>query len=295
MIQLNYNNPQQTSITHLTAVQQAITNQPSFRRQVEEANRRWHNKTGSQAATEAFADVKLVLSERCSGKQICVYCEHNEATDIEHIFPKRLYPEKAFTWTNYVLACCNCNTHYKREHFKIFNPVGSLTVEDITPQRDVFTQPVNDDALFINQRNEDPMRLLELDLLYGSYLFIECQPHGTRAFEKAKYTKDLLGLNERADLVRQRKAAHKFYFSELRKYVDVKNATNFTQLIDAFDSDVIVIDLTALFATEKQRALDVIKNDILSHSHPTVWNELKRQRSKLPKTNILFSQAPELL
>lgn len=229
----------------------------------------------------------------CSGVQICVYCEHNEATDIEHIYPKRLYPEKAFTWDNYVFACGRCNTHYKGENFKIFSPIGSATVQDITPQVDVYNIPSNDDAVFIHQRNEDPMALLELDILNQQYIFSERYADG-RNYEKAKYTKEILGLNERADLVRQRKAAHRWYFSELSKYVAVKNAVDFNSLILAAKGEII-IDTTSVFAIEKQRSLDSIKDDIISHSHPTVWKELIRQRDQLPQTNVLINQAIEIL
>lgn len=293
MIQLISRDLQPASVTHLATVQTEINNEITFEAKAKKAKAKWTGKTGSAAAQLAFTDVKTVLANMCSGVQICVYCEHNEATDIEHIYPKRLYPEKAFTWANYVFACGRCNTHYKGENFKIFNPAGSATIQDITPQLNVYTIPSNNDAVFINQRREDPMALLELDILNQQYIFSEKFPNG-RDYEKAKYTKDLLGLNERADLVRQRKAAHRWYFSELNKYVAIKNAADFNSLTLAARGEII-IDITSEFATEKQRAIDSIKDDILSHSHPTVWKELIRQREQLPQTNILINQAVEIL
>lgn len=38
-----------------------------------------------------------------------------------------------------------------------------------------------------------------------------------------------------------------------------------------------------------------IESEIKSHSHPTVWKELIRQRETLNQTNQLFQQAPEAL
>jgi hypothetical protein len=46
-----------------------------------------------------------------------MYCEDSEATDIEHFFPKAVYPLKCFAWDNYLLACANCNSNYKRSLF----------------------------------------------------------------------------------------------------------------------------------------------------------------------------------
>lgn len=294
MIQLSFKNLLPKSVSHLALVQKDINNELTFEAKAKKAKSKWNGKTGSNAARDAFDNIKTVLQDMCSGVQICVYCEHNEATDIEHIYPKRLYPEKAFTWSNYVFACGRCNSLYKAENFKIFNPARSMNIDDITPKPKVYTQPANDDALFINQRAEDPMALLELDIVNQQYLFREIYGNGTREYEKAKYTIDILGLNDRADLVRQRKAAHKWYLTELRKYVAVKNSADYNSLILAASGE-IVIDATAVFADEKQKVLNLIKDDILSHSHPTVWRELIRQRTQLPQTNLLFDQAFEIL
>jgi uncharacterized protein (TIGR02646 family) len=232
----------------------------------------------------------------CVGVEICVYCENNEATDIEHIYPKKLYPEKAFNWENYVLACNKCNSHHKSDKFKIFNPKDSATVEDITLPRGTYSQPTNDDALFINQRIDDPLDLIELDLLNQTFVFVERSQQGTREYEKASFTIDLLGLNTRGSLVAARKQAVRFFINRLETYVSAKNATDFQELKDAVDDDEVgSLDDTKSFGQEKQRMLDAIKKDILEGSHPTVWKELIRQRVNLPKTNGLLTDAPEAL
>ena len=128
-------------------------------------------------------------------------------------------------------------------------------------------------------------KLKKIELLF---IFTEKFPAGTREFLKAKYTKDLLGLNTRAALVANRKNAAKFYVSRLEKYVAAKTSNNFMELTDAINDDWGGIDLMGNFKTEKSRILDSIKNDILSYSHPTVWKELIRQRAKLTKTNLLL-------
>ena len=186
MIHLNSKNIDASSNAHLEKVQKEITDEPTFEEQAKKASAKWDSKT-SGAGKSAFKNIKDTLIEMCVGVEICVYCEQNEATDIEHIYPKKLYPEKAFTWENYVLACGKCNTHHKSDKFKIFNPQNSDLEEDVTPPRGEYIKPANDDALFINQRKENPMDLLELDLENKQFVFIEKYPVGTREYKKAKY------------------------------------------------------------------------------------------------------------
>ena len=156
MIKLSSKPITQASVTHLNSVQQIVLSEVSFEDKVRKASSKWDSKTSSAGKT-VFKDVKDTLITMCVGVEICVYCEQNEATDIEHIYPKKLYPGKAFLWDNYVLVCGKCNTHHKSDKFRIFNPANSVTDFDITPARGTYRQPENDDALFINQRVEDPM------------------------------------------------------------------------------------------------------------------------------------------
>lgn len=269
--------------------QKQINDLLPFEGKAKEAVRLWSGK-----ASAAFDEVKQILKEICVSVEICNYCENNEATDIEHIYPKKLYPEKAFTWENYVLACGKCNSHHKSDKFKIFNPQNSVTVEDVTPPRGTYRQPANDDSLFVNQRTENPLDFLELDLREQTFMFTEKFPEGTREYHRAAYTIELLGLNTRGALVAARRNAARFFISRLEKYVNVKNSNDFQELKDAVD-DFGTIDERASFTEEKIRILESIKKDILEGSHPTVWKELIRQRVNLRKTNRLLDVAPEAL
>lgn len=65
----------------------------------------------------AFEEIRATLGAMASGRERCMYCEDSEGTDIEHFWPKSTYPERAFTWTNYLLACSRCNSNFKREQF----------------------------------------------------------------------------------------------------------------------------------------------------------------------------------
>ncbi|QSQ21014.1 hypothetical protein JY651_38335 [Pyxidicoccus parkwayensis] len=76
-----------------------------------EARRLWEQKG------RAFDEIRAALEVMASGRERCMYCEDSAGTDIEHFWPKADYPQKAFTWTNYLLACSTCNSNHKREQF----------------------------------------------------------------------------------------------------------------------------------------------------------------------------------
>lgn len=278
-------------------IQQTISSEVDFAERAKKANTKWDSKT-SGAGKDAFAEVKSVLIEMCVGIETCVYCEDNEATDIEHIFPKKMFPEKAFLWGNYVLSCKTCNTTYKSDNFKVFNPQNSTTEFDVKPPRGQYLQPPNDDSLFINQLIENPMDFIELDLVNREFIFTENTenfPEGSREYLKAKYTIELLGLNRRRRLVRARKTATRFFRDRLGRYVEAKKAESFAVLEEIIDDDFGGINENNSFETEKARIKEALKEDILTYPHITVWKELLRQRARLPKINQLLNDAPEVL
>lgn len=93
---------------------------------------------------EAFSEVRGVLKEMAGGLERCMYCEHNEGTDIEHFWPKSEYPERAFDWPNYLSACSHCNSNHKRAKFPLSNGVPELldpTVDE--PSHHLRLLPIN--------------------------------------------------------------------------------------------------------------------------------------------------------
>jgi uncharacterized protein (TIGR02646 family) len=77
-----------------------------------EAKRLWRSKP-----PVIVVDLRRVLEAMASGRARCMYCEDSLGTDIEHFYPKAKYPRKAFSWTNYLLACSHCNSNDKRDQF----------------------------------------------------------------------------------------------------------------------------------------------------------------------------------
>lgn len=76
-------------------------------------------KVWSRLSGEARLQVQETLRSMCSGIERCMYCEDSQGTDIEHFWPKKPYPEKAFRWSNYLMACSYCNSNQKRDVFPV--------------------------------------------------------------------------------------------------------------------------------------------------------------------------------
>lgn len=280
----------------MTQIQQQIDSLPDFKTKVVRAKAEWDSKSSTLVKKAAFEDIKGVLKTMCVDVEICNYCENNEATDVEHIFPKRLFPDRAFRWDNYLLACGKCNSHHKKDKFAIFDPHFSDTRLNIDPKRDVYTVPANSDSVFINPRVDSPLDYIELDL--QTFLFSpRFNPNSVNARNeiRADYTIETLGLSTREQLIKARRTAARDYLSNLKKYVQVKKAGSMDEL------DEIVhfpegLDKTQDFIVEQGRLLNALKNVIQKASHPTVWKELVRQRDTLfPKERKLFEDAPEAL
>lgn len=291
MILLNSENLTVATANHLRLMQADINGKATFSEQAERASSLWNGKSGTVSGGKAFTEIKEMLIEMCVGVEICNYCENNEATDIEHIYPKSHFPEKAFVWENYLLACKICNSTYKLDKFRVFSPANSNHSVEVLRGGG---KPATDDSVLLNPRVEDPMDYLILDIRGTTFRFVAIPNLDERNTEKANYTIDLLGLNDRDALVEGRRAAGRYYISRLEKYVRLKEATDFAAL-ESIVTDLDLLDTQAPFAAEQSRLLDAVKKEILHYSHPTIWKELLRQRDHLPKTNNLLNQAPEAL
>ncbi|HEY2294308.1 MAG TPA: HNH endonuclease [Thermoanaerobaculia bacterium] len=53
------------------------------------------------------------------GIERCMYCEDSHGTAIEHFWPRAGYPDRAFDWLNYLIACSGCNSNHKRDQFPL--------------------------------------------------------------------------------------------------------------------------------------------------------------------------------
>jgi 5-methylcytosine-specific restriction endonuclease McrA len=98
-----------------------------------EARRLWNLQ-----ANQAFREIREALGKMASGLERCMYCEDSEGTAIEHFWPKATYPERAFDWLNYLIACSQCNSNFKRDQFPLDGAGAPLLVK---PERGGASRP----------------------------------------------------------------------------------------------------------------------------------------------------------
>jgi hypothetical protein len=205
----------------------------------------------------------------CPGAMRCVYCEDSALDQVEHIAPKDWFPELVFVWDNYVYACGPCN-RWKSDNFAVFvHATGQLTHLERERNAPVLP-PEPGDPVFLNPRVDDPLAYLQLDLL-STFYFGPILPLSTREGQRADYTIEVLGLNERDELPVARADAYENYCARLAVYVYEK----------------------AHGAAQSE--LNWLRDRLLRSNHPTVWREMVRQQATIPKLSDLFVQAPEAL
>jgi uncharacterized protein (TIGR02646 family) len=79
-----------------------------------EAKRLWKRQNN-----RTFREIRNVLKKMATGIERCMYCEDSQGIAIEHFWPKSIYPERAFDWLNYLIACSECNSNVKRDQFPL--------------------------------------------------------------------------------------------------------------------------------------------------------------------------------
>lgn len=235
--------------------------------------------------------IKEALTAMSLGPGLCNYCEQSEASDIEHILPKSLFPEQAFDWHNYLLACKQCNTTHKKDRMFIFDPAGSSSSVELERNQ----EPASGDYAFVRPRYDDPLGFFQLD--FEDFLFHAHPrwPYNGREFWKAERTLEILGLNKRDTLLHQRRAAFNNFKNLLREYVAVQAATNHKQLELAVVGSP-AIDPNLPFQQEQERLRKHLKQAVLDSEHLTVWREMQRCQSELPQPlSNSFQKAPETM
>lgn len=150
-----------------------------------EADRLWN-----QERTVAFDEITDTLKRMAPGNAVCMYCEHNEGSDIEHFWPKEKYPGRAYTWENYLWACGKCNTHFKGTQFP----------------RDISGKPLLVDP---SDPTDDPRNHLEFTPTTGKLV------HRT---EKGKETIRVLGFDRRGNLDNARRDAWRSLQANIIQY-----------------------------------------------------------------------------
>ena len=246
----------------LARYQADVDAEPTYKKQVAAAKRLFKSRNRSENST--FTAVRKELTRLCSDSRRCMYCEDSVADEVEHFRPKNLYPEVVFAWMNYLYACGPCNGG-KNNKFVVIDDTGALI--DVTrPYKAPVVRPESGDAALIDLRRENPLDFLMLDL-HETFEFTPIADAGTHDYERASYTIEVLGLNDRDYLVMARKTAFENYRALLYTY---------GQECDP-----------------QRRSIGM--RAIRDNYHPTVWWEMKRQRQRWEELADLFAHAPEFL
>lgn len=255
----------------LAALQQTVDAEPTYEAQVATCKKEWGRKTSSKGKKAAFQDVKAKLSAMSAGQR-CHYCEDSYADEIEHFAPKDLYPDLAFRWDNYAYACGPCNGP-KNNKFAIIDASGALV--DVTRARSAsVTPPPRGQTALIDPRQEDPLEFFVLDL-DGTFEFVALDdPDDPTSRLRATYTIDVLRLNARPVLVRQRKKSFLSFAAMLFQYSYMRGLGH------------------------SPADLRELRDNILTSPHQSVWISMQRaarQQRGPARIRQMFAIAPEAL
>ena len=166
----------------------------------------------SKAPKAVFDEIKNELKKHSPAGEACYYCEQDRHRDIDHFYPKRHYPEKAFDWENYVYACTICNQDKKNDRFAVFDAHENVVEFD---RALAFSKSVPVGApVPIDIRHEDPHQFLRVDLDTG--LYVACGVTSSDV-KRGIYTRDLFDLDSDV-LSRYRRHAVRSFEDYLSRY-----------------------------------------------------------------------------
>ncbi len=217
-----------------------------------------------------FDAVKASLTQMCAGAKRCAYCEDAPADEVEHIYPKDLYPNKCFDWHNYLYACGTCNSP-KSNQFAIFRADdGSFLALNGE------NEPPNGVSVLINPRIENAMNFCRLNFL--TFHFEIIAEKNSHEYLRADYTfNTVLRLNtQREYLLQARKNAYSMYKARLGYFISQKDHAPQSQLA---------------------KMVEGLKKE----AHLTVWKEIQKSYHENRLLQIdkdfydLFQQFPEAL
>lgn len=272
----------------LDALQVLVNNESDFEKKAAEAKSLWNKKGSPKERKAAFEEIKTTLISMCVAVETCNYCEQNEANDIEHIHPKSFFPEVAFTWDNYLLACKQCNTGYKLDKCHVLDATNS----PITLLRKK-APTVGSTIAFINPRIENPNDFMMLNM--QTFKFDVFDDLEIVEKHKAEKTLEILELNERDPLIQARKSAAIFFYERLDRLIKILAAESneaIYELLTPYD----VLDTTISLEQNKQDIEANHKKAIEQHQHPSVWYAIKIVSSKTnAKWKALFAELPQAL
>ncbi len=267
--------PASEILAELAIYQAEVTAEPTFAERCAKAKALFSSRNIKN--NTVFDAIKKCLLLMSPGIERCAYCEDSKCDEVEHFYPKSLYPLLCFLWSNYLYACGICNGH-KNNLFAIFR-LNNGRFHQVNPPSNKIAaiEPPEGDCVLINPRTENPLNFCMLDL--ENFKFCILPAKGTKEYERADYTYNkVLRLNEQREYLReQRELAYDNYKQRLGYYTNLKAKG------------------------VSQDKLNRMISNLKRESHPTVWKEMQRQYTLgfVQKIDVelhdLFLQSPEAL
>lgn len=261
--------------TYLQRAQNQVDLISGYSEQSKIAQYKW--KISNTTTNQNFSEIRALLRSISGEQERCVYCEDSLGAQIDHAYPKSIFPSKTFDWGNFIFSCPTCN-QAKSNTFHEIDTTGNIIKID---HKTLLAEPtINTPALLI-PAEENPLDYIMLDLVTFKFVTTKSLPShkGTNPiyFLRAQHTINELGLNSRAGLSNARKAHFKIYTNALKQYLHAKLLGNFN------------------VQKEQQRLI------CIELAHRAVWEEIKRYVKIMPKHPVIahngldkdFSQAPE--
>lgn len=271
----------------LDQLQAKVNAKPDFAKKAKEVDTLWGTKGGVKGR-KAFEQIRLLLESMCVGVKACNYCEGNEANDIEHIFPKSFFPEFAFVWKNYLLACKQCNSGYKLDLCYVMDDTGKVyaTTRGKAPKYKKITM--------VNPRIEDPRDFFWLNIKVWKFEIHEGLSLADQ--NKAAKTLEILALNERDYLLAGRRASAVEYFDKMERLRLILGARTVKKVKEVLSPYQDIVDDTLPLAVIKKEFKESVKQHIQKLLHPSVWESIKTIESKEnPQWKTIFKRIPEAL
>lgn len=128
----------------------------------------WSNQRRKELVRSTFQ----VLKRMSGSTERCMYCVDSAATDIEHFWPKKRFPERMYVWANLLIACTQCGRH-KGSQFPL-SPHGQPLLVDPTAEDpweflDYDPQTGNINSRFLldiedySEKGTNTVKILQLD------------------------------------------------------------------------------------------------------------------------------------
>jgi uncharacterized protein (TIGR02646 family) len=227
--------------------------------QAKAAKELWKQQNRKSSPVFRVVRKRLLQRSRCS-RGACAWCDHDSASQLDHVAPKNHFPEQAFRWANLVPCCGRCN-QTKGDQCAVI--VSGKQVK-LTRKQGVPKQ--FDKLAYLHPRQDRMEDHFALDLRTGWWMAIQ-KPHEDT--ERAELTLRILGLNEVQLLCDARKAA----------WTSLRNALELAALAHEAGDNATIDENRSQIAALPQ----------------TVWAQMKKHRQQYPRIKLLFERLPVAL